>query len=805
MRIFSSLPDPAVAEISLSARVVQLEAGQRLKRPAGQEPELYYFVAAGQVVVTLRHFDNKDTPDPGKNGDREGPLEYLFFFSAGDFFSDAFISVRAGSPGDRIDCMAQAGARLLGVPLPLLVRLMKAHPDWTEQLARHNTALRAYFQGQQLLSRKIVMDFFLRHGYSFASTIRVTQLDRCMNCNNCSRACEKRHGLSKFSRLGPQLGRLAFPSACLSCTQPRCLEPCRFEAIARDARGGEVHINDRCVGCGRCARACPNDAISIVANPYTAKDFPRPMPDSDRFGQSNVSGLYIVGDAAGENLLRPRIDTGKRAAGKIAAATAAAKTAGDSNTGDVIIVGASPAGLSAALACQKHQLRFLLFDTRELTNLVLEHPAKGKIIRETKLKIRSPEEVLRLGRDNDGFEVETVKGRYHSRFVILAVGERGAPGTKSPTELMTAAGVRIIEPGTPEMDGFAASRGTRKVAIKCDHCAGYDDRACTQACPTGALIETTPGELFVDPRPGDPNERDNFSPVAFMEGIREQRALRRGKRRLRWLGWTALLIIVAVGIECFLRRTMPELSLHHMWSRLNGDASTVSFVSTQGLGHWLGYLGTVLMLLTLVYPLHSRLGWFKLISKRAWLAIHMWVGLAGAAFVTYHSLFKMDRWVVIALVATWLVVLSGAVGRYVYSWVHSGIGLAEFTKQSMEEERQRLGLELGSGLWEREQRRTDAPRGFMTGLLVMMWQDYRERAHIWWVKHFGLQHIEDKSRRRQIARLLADRARNHRIRRYLETARKLLSVWNLVHLVVVLVMLVCAGLHIYYAILYTGV
>ena len=781
--IFSDLPNPAVDGISRSASIVSLKAGQRLSRPDDPESELYYFVVDGQVAVILGHAKRTNTPGNSATAERGGPLEYLFFFTAGDFFSDAYLGGGDPHPGERIDCIAQTSSTLAGIPLSMLAEVMKAHPDWTERLAKRNTALRAYFQAQQLLSRKIVMDFFLRHGYSFASILRVTQLDRCMDCNSCSKACEKRHGLVKFSRLGPRLGRLSFPAACLSCTDHRCLESCRFEAIARDPDSGKIRINDRCIGCGKCARACPNDAISIIANPYTAKDFPRPMPDVDRSGQSNVPGLYVAGCAAGEDLMKPHIDTGKRAAGKIAAAC---KTAGDASAEDVIIVGASPAGLSAGRACQKKKLRFLLFDRDE------------KNIHDAQPEIRTCEEVVRLKRENGAFEVETTKGRYRSRFVILAAGQA------APASLLAEVGVRIIKPGTPEMDDFAASRGTRKVATKCDHCAGYSDRACIQACPTGALIETTPSELFVDTQKSDPDERDNFSPVAFMEGIREHRTLRRGRRRLQWLGWTALLIMIGVGIECFLRRTMPEFSLHHLWNQLTGDASKVSFVSTEGLGHWLGYLGTVLMLLTLVYPLHSRLGWFKQISKRAWLAIHMWVGLAGAAFVTYHSLFKMDRWVAISLIATWLVLLSGAVGRYVYSWVHSGIGLADFQKQSMEEERQRLGLDPGSGLWERVEREAGDSRGQRAGLLVMMWHDYRERARIWWVKHFGLRHIEDKSRRRQIARLLADRARNQRIRRYLETARKLLSVWNLVHLVLVFVMLASAFLHIYYAILYTG-
>ncbi len=36
----------------------------------------------------------------------------------------------------------------------------------------------------------------------------------------------------------------------------------------------------------------------------------------------------------------------------------------------------------------------------------------------------------------------------------------------------------------------------KKVAIKCDLCAGYSDQACVQACPTGAALRISPVQFF---------------------------------------------------------------------------------------------------------------------------------------------------------------------------------------------------------------------------------------------------------------------------------------------------------------------
>jgi CRP-like cAMP-binding protein/Fe-S-cluster-containing hydrogenase component 2 len=44
------------------------------------------------------------------------------------------------------------------------------------------------------------------------------------------------------------------------------------------------------------------------------------------------------------------------------------------------------------------------------------------------------------------------------------------------------------------LDGYDEMR--KKLAIKCDLCAGYDNQACVQACPTGAAIRVQPATFF---------------------------------------------------------------------------------------------------------------------------------------------------------------------------------------------------------------------------------------------------------------------------------------------------------------------
>jgi Fe-S-cluster-containing hydrogenase component 2 len=43
-------------------------------------------------------------------------------------------------------------------------------------------------------------------------------------------------------------------------------------------------------------------------------------------------------------------------------------------------------------------------------------------------------------------------------------------------------------------DAFGEIR--KKLAIKCDLCAGYDNQACVQACPVGAALRVQPATFF---------------------------------------------------------------------------------------------------------------------------------------------------------------------------------------------------------------------------------------------------------------------------------------------------------------------
>jgi Fe-S-cluster-containing hydrogenase component 2 len=113
-------------------------------------------------------------------------------------------------------------------------------------------------------ARSLVADFFVRHGLSVAMSLRVRELDKCIECYECEKACEQRYGVKRLSLNGKVLGALDFVDCCHTCVDQRCIDPCAYDAIRFDDAKKEVIISEEaCIGCSLCALACPYDAIEM--------------------------------------------------------------------------------------------------------------------------------------------------------------------------------------------------------------------------------------------------------------------------------------------------------------------------------------------------------------------------------------------------------------------------------------------------------------------------------------------------------------------------------------------------------------
>ncbi|MEW5915204.1 MAG: NAD(P)-binding domain-containing protein [Gemmatimonadota bacterium] len=211
--------------------------------------------------------------------------------------------------------------------------------------------------------------------------------------------------------------------------------------------------NALCKGHGECAGACPVGAISMNAG--SAVNRVR-VPLLDENFQTNVAGLYIVGELGGRGLIKNAINEGKIAVDHVAASLAGAPAA-PNGVYDVAIVGSGPAGLSAGLEALRRELNYVLLEQGTLSDTVRKYPRHKLLLAEpvampligdlwvadasketllqvwetivanTGLMVRTGEKVEMVQREGDVFRVATPNGEVRARRVVLALGRRGSP------------------------------------------------------------------------------------------------------------------------------------------------------------------------------------------------------------------------------------------------------------------------------------------------------------------------------------------------------------------------------------------
>ncbi|RME33447.1 MAG: 4Fe-4S dicluster domain-containing protein [Gammaproteobacteria bacterium] len=278
----------------------------------------------------------------------------------------------------------------------------------------------------------------------------------------------KEAGLTEPASLHPVIN----PSRCIACGS--CAHACPENSAHKVLgliRGKMELINPtHCIGHGACKAACPADAITLVFGTATrGVDIPQVSPAFE----SNVPGLFIAGELGGMGLIRNAIEQGKQAMESIRKLDGL----GRDDRLDVVIVGAGPAGIAASLTAMKHGLRFVTLEQDSLGGTVahfprgkivmtapVELPLVGKVrftettkeqllefwqkvVADTGLEVSFREKVEEVRREGDGFRVITGKGEYVSRAVLLAIGRRGTPRKLGvPGEEQNKVVYRLIDP-----------------------------------------------------------------------------------------------------------------------------------------------------------------------------------------------------------------------------------------------------------------------------------------------------------------------------------------------------------------------
>jgi len=289
----------------------------------------------------------------------------------------------------------------------------------------------------------------------------------------------KKAGAAPEALVKPQT-RVRLPQidtqTCLGCYA--CVDACPYDVLEVQKYVAVVVRPEACCGLTLCEQRCPNGSLRITDGD-TIGDRPR---INDALQSEDTPGLFLAGDVTGLPLIKNAILQGAHAVEKIAASLQAEGPSASpgERPKDLVIVGAGPAGISAALRAKELGLSFEVIEQGSVAQSIrsfprgklvfdqpLDLPLTGKlwlkestkeellshwmrIIRKEELPIRQDTRMTAVAREADGkrFRITTEPREggpprdILTRRVLLAIGQRGTP-RRLPIELSPDVEARV--------------------------------------------------------------------------------------------------------------------------------------------------------------------------------------------------------------------------------------------------------------------------------------------------------------------------------------------------------------------------
>jgi len=219
----------------------------------GEPGDAFYIVRDGFVQVVREHED--------------GSKRVLAYLRSGEYFGEFALL----ETGVRYASVLTAGkCELIKIRKDDFLDLCSRYPKIAEKIReaikhRHEEEEKITPEISELLERSGQL------GVIQNDALLVMDLELCVKCDLCVKACEAIHGKSRLIRNGITIGKYLIPSACRHCDDPKCMNSCPTGAIKRRPEGEIYFQYDMCIGCGNCAIACPYDNIAMIDTPTFGK------------------------------------------------------------------------------------------------------------------------------------------------------------------------------------------------------------------------------------------------------------------------------------------------------------------------------------------------------------------------------------------------------------------------------------------------------------------------------------------------------------------------------------------------------
>lgn len=214
-------------------------------------------------------------------------------------------------------------------------------------------------------------------------------------------------------------------------------------------------------------------------------------------------------------------------------------------------------------------------------------------------------------------------------------------------------------------------------------------------------------------------------------------------------------------------------------------------------GHWLGIIGALLMVMTeTLYSVRKRtrlLNWAG--PVRRWLSFHIVTGLVGPFLVLMHTGLQFRGLAGVTFGLTALIVLSGFIGRYLYTALRRQMGNRSQSRRASQLEAEQLAAEL-AGMQKEKPARVRAITNRLRARYNRenWWSRWRYRRRL--KQELGTLEAAEAAQRQRAA---AARAREEQLGRQIDhmaQTGRWFQLWHAVHIPIGLTLFAATAVHI---------
>jgi hypothetical protein len=224
-------------------------------------------------------------------------------------------------------------------------------------------------------------------------------------------------------------------------------------------------------------------------------------------------------------------------------------------------------------------------------------------------------------------------------------------------------------------------------------------------------------------------------------------------------------------------------------------------------GHSMGILGFVLMLATeILYTLRKRVIAARWGRMSSWLEFHIFTGLVGPYLVLLHTSWQFHGLAGVLSLLTLMIVISGFIGRYIYTAVPRTADGMEVSLAELEDQIRQVEDTLARVMPQSEIKTTPlesrslvSPTGMVIGRLGIELQNSLANLR----KQRGLRPAV-RQHAQALQKLVNQRDRLRRQVASMATARRLLSIWHAIHVPLGLTLFAMAFVHVIGAIYFAS-